>query len=1039
MKRHILLVSLLLLITGLFAQKEANYWYFGDHAGLNFGLGVPVPLTNGALSTGEGCSSISNSSGNLQLYTDGRFVYTREHTQMPNGYGLLGHSSSTQSGIIVPKPLNSNQYYIFTVDAWDNNLLNGVCYTRVDMTLNNGLGDVVVSEKNVPLVPLTCEKVTAVGHGDGVSYWVITHKWGNDEFYAFKVTSSGVVTTPVISHAGSPVVGDLEASKGYLKVSPDGTKIAMANNIAFNVGIFSFNNITGEVTHIVTDNNYVNPGGWDPGGPYGVEFSANSKVLYIGEWKGNRSIHQYDLSTSNPTTILNSRTVVGTVGQSQAPIGALQLGPDNRLYIARQGADYLSRINQPNTLGTGCGFMENAVNLGGRESRYGLPPFVQSFFYLTADFYWDVPLCFGTPVQFYTSASDNPDSVVWNFGDPASGENNVSRELNPSHLFTPSANGLYAVTLIVYLYGQAKNVFHIIIVRQPPNVYIGSDTTVCSTTPFTLDADTGFASYLWQNGDTSHSIQVDQTGWYWCEVTNQWGCPDIDSMYLVFNYAPVAHAGPDKFIPSGASTLLEGSVEGGSGNFNYHWEPQSLLVNPNVLQPTTVNLSSSVLFTLMVTDNVGGCISEDNVMVNITGGVLTCNPTADPDEICIGEQSQLYSLVSGGTGAFTYLWSSTPTGFYSDLPNPAVEPSVTTTYHLTVSDPYSTVNGSTSITVNPLPVPDAGPDQSAIYGTPATLYGGASSGSGNYLYHWEPASLLLDPNVQQPTTVYLTEETLFYLFVTDAETGCASDHSDAMVVNITGSALAVNPSVLPGVICAGQQAQLFALASGGTETYTYTWTAMPPGFTSGLQDPIVFPSVTTTYTVTVSDGYNEVTGSTTLQVNPGPTIHLGADETVCVFDTVILDAGNPGSSYLWSNGSTEQVVKVGTTGIGFDIKTYSVTVTTPQGCVGTDERTIIFDFAACSGIGESTDGTLRVYPNPGNGLVKVENSGVTGDYTISVTDAYGIKVVDALPVHFDETNQTFVMDLSAEKPGLYLIRITNEGREAISGKYLLTR
>jgi hypothetical protein len=172
-KRLLIIFPLLLLFSFLFAQKEANYWYFGNYAGLNFGLGVPVALTNGALSTGEGCSSISNSSGNLQLYTDGRFVYDKNHNQMPNGFGLLGHSSSTQSGIVVPKPLSTSQYYIFTVDAWDNGLVNGLCYSRVDMTLNNGNGDVVVAEKNVSLVPLTCEKVTAVGHADGVSYWVI--------------------------------------------------------------------------------------------------------------------------------------------------------------------------------------------------------------------------------------------------------------------------------------------------------------------------------------------------------------------------------------------------------------------------------------------------------------------------------------------------------------------------------------------------------------------------------------------------------------------------------------------------------------------------------------------------------------------------------------------------------------------------------------------------------------------------------------------------------------------------------------------------
>ncbi len=289
-------------------------------------MGPPAPLTNGAIDTGEGCSSISTAAGPLEFYTDGTYVYNQNHTQMPNGSGLFGHSSSTQSGIIVPKPGSTTQYYIFTVDAADNGLAHGLCYSLVDMTLNDGLGDVVTTEKNISLVPLACEKVTAVGHSDGSTFWVITKKWGNADLYAYRITYDGVNTTPVISTTGPPLTGNIgQASKGYLKVSPDGTKIAAANNTAFNVVMYNFDNSTGIITHLLTDENYTNPGGGDPGGPYGVEFSPNSKRLYIGEWKTNRRIFQYDLSSGDPTTIINSRVMVGSVGQAADPIGILSL------------------------------------------------------------------------------------------------------------------------------------------------------------------------------------------------------------------------------------------------------------------------------------------------------------------------------------------------------------------------------------------------------------------------------------------------------------------------------------------------------------------------------------------------------------------------------------------------------------------------------------------------------------------------------------------------------------------------------------------
>jgi hypothetical protein len=1034
--KKILLTSMLLAACTAWSQKQANYWYFGENAGLNFGMGVPVPLTDGALNTGEGCSSISSSTGNLQFYTDGRFVYDRNHNQMPNGSGLFGHSSSTQSGIIVPKPASTTQFYIFTVDAYDNGLANGLCYSRVDMLLNNGMGDVVVSEKNISLLPYACEKVTAVGHDNGISIWVITHQWGSDAFYAYEVTTTGVNTTPVISHAGQPLIGDQQASKGYIKVSPDGSKIAMANNTAFDVGIFNFNNASGTVTHIVTDENFINPGGNDPGGPYGVEFSPNSHLLYVGEWKANRRISQYDVSTSDPDAILDSKVIVAQVGQSADPIGALQLGPDNRLYIARRNSSYLSRINSPNTPGISCGFVDNAVNLGGRTCTYGLPPFIQSFFYLSADFYWDTPTCDETPVQFYTSASDTPDSVLWNFGDPASGPDNESTLLNPSHLY-PST-GTYWVTLVVYLYGVAKNNFHIIVVNDPPEMTLINDTTVCAYEPFYLDAGPGYNSYLWQTGETTQTILCETSGTYWCQVTGAGGCTDTDTVELVINPVPEVAAGDDQTIANGTSTVLEGSLSGGSGSFTYQWEPANLLVNPNVLQPTTVNMTGTTLFTLTVTDNQGGCTDSDQVLITVLGGALGCLPTADPPTICNGEQSQIMAMPSGGSGNYVYTWTSTPPGFNSDLPTIVVFPSATTTYHLSLYDGYSTVNGNVTLTVHPRPVPNAGTDKTIPFGTSTTLEGSASQGSGYYSYQWEPADKLIVSTMPHPTTVNLSQTTLFTLTVTDTQTGCICGETDDVTVVVTGNALAVHPEAQPDTICSGESVQLYSLAGGGSGNYEYYWTSTPPGFTSTSENPVVSPLVNTIYNVSLTDGYTYVNGTASVTVHPSPVIDIGDDGTVCVFDTLTLDAGNPGSSYIWSNGSTGQTVMVGTTGIGFDVKLVTVTVTTPDGCVATAERTIVFDFAACTGIDEpSANSDFALYPNPGNGILRIENKSGLDKCQLSVTDIYGREIIKNQEITFNSADNTFNLDLKSYPPGIYLVRISVDGRNLAALKYLL--
>tara|TARA_B110000858_G_C17785847_1_gene467253 strand:- start:1544 stop:1972 length:429 start_codon:yes stop_codon:yes gene_type:complete len=139
MKRKLLLFVLCLPFLGL-AQKEGNIWYFGENAGLDFNNGSPVALTDGMLNTSEGCASICDANGNLLFYTDGMLVYNKNHGIMPNGTGLLGHSSSTQSAIIVKKPMSNNLYYIFTVDDIFNTNGGAVTYSIVDMSLDGGLG-----------------------------------------------------------------------------------------------------------------------------------------------------------------------------------------------------------------------------------------------------------------------------------------------------------------------------------------------------------------------------------------------------------------------------------------------------------------------------------------------------------------------------------------------------------------------------------------------------------------------------------------------------------------------------------------------------------------------------------------------------------------------------------------------------------------------------------------------------------------------------------------------------------------------------------
>ncbi len=166
---------------------------------------------------------------------------------------------------------------------------------------------------------------------------------------------------------------------------------------------------------------------------------------------------------------------------------------------------------------------------------------------------------------------------------------------------------------------------------------------------------------------------------------------------------PIASAGNNQTIASGSTATLNGSASGGSGTYSYSWTPANLLVNANVQIPTTIALTSTTTFTLLVTDVNSGCTGTATVQVFTTGGSLSATATAAPSTICQGLQSTLQALPSGGAGNYSYAWSSNPAGYNSSAQNPTVSPTVTTTYSVVVSSGASTANATVVVTVNPLP------------------------------------------------------------------------------------------------------------------------------------------------------------------------------------------------------------------------------------------------------------------------------------------------------------------------------------------------
>jgi len=177
----------------------------------------------------------------------------------------------------------------------------------------------------------------------------------------------------------------------------------------------------------------------------------------------------------------------------------------------------------------------------------------------------------------------------------------------------------------------------------------------------------------------------------------------------------------------------------------------------------------------------------------------------------------------------------------------------------------------------------------------------------------------------------------------------------------------------------------------------------------------------------VTDSYDTVTGISAVNIYPDPLIHLGPeDTTVCIYDTVRLDAGNPGSTYLWSNGATSRQISFGTTGIGFDEQEYSVEVTNEHGCKSFSSIEVIFNIDACTGINDLTvSDHFRMFPNPAKKMVTIEADGIAGTVKGSLLTMLGnVLQRFSMQAGSDGSSRT-MLDLTGLPKGIYLVRFEN--------------
>ncbi|MEN9702046.1 MAG: hypothetical protein RIR55_1388, partial [Bacteroidota bacterium] len=455
-------------------KSNQGTWYFGEYAGLKFMQNAVIPENSAyrgnpdpTLNTGEGCISMCDSNGNLLFYGGGLGwgpdcrIFNQNHVTVSikdtGGYAdLFGSGSSTQGILSFPNPVNKSQYLIFTNEAdiskgrlyvttFDTSegsygKLLKVNFTKGIKSFSNFTRSTFITNINIRN-DTSCEvyeQITAIPQCNGNDHWLITLSDSSDDDGQFPrikfITSYDVKSaTNIIPTHKFKLLS--KGTQGPIKVSPD------ANFIAYNKYILKFDASSGQFSFY---DSITLPGNSDA--VYGLSFSSNSKVLYYIEQAGgyDENIWQLDLSIKNP---FNNRRMV-----AKAPAGyfsAMQLGPDNKIYISISGNPYISVISKPNLINysgnpNACDFHEVGVytQIGGMGglSDVGLPNVVD------ARKPWEIDKDI-LAIQYHCDSVNFSTNVCcassfeWDFGD---GSTHEYTRLTKHKYY---ANGTYTVTL----------------------------------------------------------------------------------------------------------------------------------------------------------------------------------------------------------------------------------------------------------------------------------------------------------------------------------------------------------------------------------------------------------------------------------------------------------------------------------------------------------------------------------------------------------------------------------------------------------------
>lgn len=1001
-----LLCLLLMPVIGL-PQGQCNTWYFGANAGLNFNTFPPTALTNGQLNTNEGCTSISDVSGNLLFYTNGTVVFNKSHALMPNGTGLLGHQSSTQSSVVIPKPgtFNAlagyyNRYYIITSDY--NQSSNGVRFSEVDMSLAGGLGDVVVATKNTLLYGGgSTEKLAVATHANGCDYWLVGRPSSSTDFYSYHISSAGLNTTPVISTIpGSAASPTLAPGIGSMKASPDNKYIALINGYSptgaafYQNGLFiyDFNNATGMLS-----SKFYHASSGSPLFPYaftnsrlgyGVEFSPDSKLIYTtGLYSA--SIQQYNLNVATNALFQSSRQNIGLTASPVDGNGysacALQLAPDGKIYVALSGNDSLGVISSPNLSGNACNYQDVSVSLGGRVCVLGLPSFATGLIGSVKKIVLK-DSCITSNVRLEMNDTTKVLAYSWTLTPVTNTANVIATASGYSTTVNFPGTGQYLASVQLSFHCYSYIISRVLDIGPPSFTVSGASMCTGNTATLTANGLSSSYTYSWSPGLSSGTGSVvtgnatsSQT--YTVSAKDTKACVKTSTVALVVNPKPVVTVSGIQHVACFGQTTGSMTVvpSGGAGT--------GYTISPAV----TASLSAGT-YTIAVTD-ANSCSTQTLVTITQPAAALTSSIVSTASVSCKGAGTgQVTASASGGTPAYTYVWQGNASATNSATGYAAG------TYTYQVSDANSCTSATHSFVISePSASLTATGSQTNVLchgqanGSYALTAGG---GTPAYTYSWTGAS---------STTNTVTN------LAAGSYTVSVRDNNNCVT---TQTFSITEPPVLSTSItnttqagCGLANGTATLNTTGGTLPYVYSW-SLPGGasFTTTTAAAGNLPAGTTTVVITDQNACteNRLVGISNVTM---PVVSSSVSAVSCFGGTngsvaVTVSGGTPSYAYSWNTGASGANLN------GVSTRTYILTVTDANNCTAThtvsvpqpasalavattySNTTTCYQAGAITANASATGGTpgYSYVWQPGNMAGPALSNAAAGNYTVTVTD-----------------------------------------------------